>query len=260
MNLEQHWGMEGSGLIFAGQFHESDSYETKRTHGMKDWLVFYTLSGNGFIHTPNMKHACEAHQIAFLRNGTPHHYGTQKGSKWHFYWAHFQSLTEVRYLPEMEIWSQPIIHDLSRERIIQAFRHILHDSKESSGISRLLCEHAIREILLLSIQHHIIKRDPRIQNVLDLLHERMTERIQIEDLAQAVMLSPSRLTHLFKQEIGESIIQHLNRMRIKQAAVLMEQMGRSPSEAAQDVGFTDYNHFAALFRKQMGMSPRMYRG
>ncbi|MDQ4680213.1 helix-turn-helix domain-containing protein, partial [Stenotrophomonas maltophilia group sp. RNC7] len=104
------------------------------------------------------------------------------------------------------------------------------------------------------------KRDPRIQNVLDLLHERMTERIQIEDLAQAVMLSPSRLTHLFKQEIGESIIQHLNRMRIKQAAVLMEQMGRSPSEAAQDVGFTDYNHFAALFRKQMGMSPRMYRG
>ncbi|WP_195571451.1 helix-turn-helix domain-containing protein [Paenibacillus sp. 1001270B_150601_E10] len=255
---EQQWA-EDSGLIFAGQFQQFDSYETKRPHGMKDWLVCYTLSGEGFMRTPNTNITCKAHHITVLQSGTPHHYGTVKGSEWHFLWAHFQNLPEVRFLPEIEVWSQPITNDHSRERIVQAFRHIIHDSKEQFGINRLLCENAIREILLLSIQHLIVKRDPRVQNVLDLLHERMAERLQIEDLARAVMLSPSRLTHLFKQETGESIIQHLNRIRINQAVMLMDQMGRTPSEAAQDVGFTDYNHFAALFRKQIGLSPRAYR-
>ena len=41
-------------------------------------------------------------------------------------------------------------------------------------------------------------------------------------------------------------------MRIRHAALLMTHSGRTANEAAQDVGFNSYNHFADQFRKQYG--------
>jgi AraC family transcriptional regulator of arabinose operon len=39
----------------------------------------------------------------------------------------------------------------------------------------------------------------------------------------------------------------------------MEHMGRTATESALDVGFNNYNHFADLFRKAYGLSPRAFK-
>jgi AraC family transcriptional regulator, arabinose operon regulatory protein len=103
------------------------------------------------------------------------------------------------------------------------------------------------------------KMDSRVEQVLHMLSQKMKDAIRIDDLAKTVSLSPSRLSHLFKQETGESILETLNRMRLRQAALLLEHTDRTATEAALDVGFQNYNHFAQLFRKQFGISPRFYK-
>jgi AraC family transcriptional regulator of arabinose operon len=35
-------------------------------------------------------------------------------------------------------------------------------------------------------------------------------------------------------------------------------MSRTATEASLDVGFNNYNHFASLFRKMYGVSPRNF--
>jgi len=97
--------------------------------------------------------------------------------------------------------------------------------------------------------------EPRIEETLYLLAQRMQESVRVEELARSVGLSASRLSHLFKENTGESIVEALNRMRIKQASLLLAQTNRNAAEAAHDVGFTNYNHFTRQFRKYIGVTP-----
>jgi AraC family transcriptional regulator, arabinose operon regulatory protein len=244
--------------IFGGHFDENDTYRTRRPKGMSDWLIVYTLSGEGYFRTPTGEKRCGAGQIGLLRSGVPHEYGTMPGQRWNFFWAHFQKLSETEYLPQVEVLIHSLPDGYLRKRIYRTFQNLLHDSWDQSGFWNILCENSLREILLLIAQRLDKKLDPRIEQTLQLLTRSMKEEIRIDDLAKAVGLSSSRLSHLFKQEMGESVVEYFNHMRLRQAALLMEHMCRTATDASLDAGFNNYNHFAALFRKSYGISPRVY--
>lgn len=227
---------------------------------MRDRLLTFTLEGEGYFRVGGEEYRCRAGDVAVLRGEAPHEYGTVKGERWHFLWAHFPS-----WLPEAKLIEMDDIHVASidsaqrRERIERAFQRMLEDARLGLGRWEALCETALRELLLLAAEGQSRDMDARVEHVLLLLSSRMTETLRMEELAREVGLSVSRLSHLFKETTGESVLEALNRMRIKQAAQLLEYTGRTATEAAHDVGFHNYNHFASLFRKRMGISPSAYR-
>lgn len=245
--------------VFGDHFNEDDTYFIRRPNGMSDWLIVFTLGGSGYFRTPAGEKRCESGQIALLRAGVPHEYGTMPGQQWNFLWAHFNKLSENDYLPEEELLLHSLPDGSVRKRIYRTFMNLLHDSRDRSDFWNALCENSLREIILLIAQRLTKKHDTRIEHTLQLLSQLMKEEVRIDELAKAVGLSSSRLSHLFKQEMGKSIVEHLNQMRLKQASLLMKHMGRTATEASHDVGFNNYNHFAALFRKSYGMSPRNFQ-
>lgn len=246
------------GTVFGSHFDEDDTYRMRRQTGISDWLIFFTLGGEGYVRTPAGEQRCVAGQICFLRSGVPHEYGTVLGQRWNFVWAHFQKLSEIDYLPHDEAIVHTLPEGYLRKRVYRTFQNLLHDSLDRSGFWRTLCENSLKEIILLIAQRMEQKLDARIEQSLQILAQSMNTELRIADLAKSVGLSASRLSHLFKQETGESVLEHLNNKRLQQAALLMEHMGRSATEASLDVGFNNYNHFASLFRKSYGVSPRNY--
>jgi AraC family transcriptional regulator of arabinose operon len=247
------------GTIFAGHFNETDRYVTKRPEGMTDWLITFTLEGNGYFRTPSVEITCGAGDVCLLRSGAPHEYGTVSGGRWNFLWAHFPGLTETNYLPNEEVLFQSFGDEHTSNRIYQAFRYVLQDSREKRPFWQHLCENEIRGILMLMAERQKSRVDPRVEEALHYLSKHMRETLRIEDIAKAVGLSCSRLSHLFKRETGSTLVEALNKMRIHQAALLIQHSGRAATEVAYDVGFLNYNHFASLFRQFMGVSPKEYR-
>jgi AraC family transcriptional regulator of arabinose operon len=245
--------------LLAGHFLEPDTYVTKRPQGRSDWLLLFTLEGEGYIKNAGYEQSCRAGDLTLLRPGTPQHYGTQKNHTWDFVWVHFPPIfTETNLLPKEEQLTLTIESESIRERIYQAFTRILADSRERREFWFELCSSSLREILFIMAQKTSRKVDSRIEEVLHLLSQRMRQPIRIEDLAQTVRLSPSRLSHLFKNSTGYSIIDTLNRMRIQQAMLMLEHTERSASEVCYDVGFQNYNHFTNQFRKWYGMNPSTF--
>jgi AraC family transcriptional regulator of arabinose operon len=247
------------GVIISGHFHETETYVTRRPEGRGDWLILFTLEGEGYFRTPAGEKRCGAGDISLLKAGVPHQYGTCLGKNWHFVWVHFPHLLETALLPDEEVFISNVNSEYIRKRIYRSFKRVLRDSRERTGLWQELCETSIREILLLLAERLNQKIDPRVEQVMHILSQKMKDSIRIDDLAKTVCLSPSRLTHLFKQETGKSILETLNRMRLRQAALLLEHTDRTATEAALDVGFKNYNHFAELFRKHFGLSPRFYK-
>ncbi|MNZ85143.1 Arabinose operon regulatory protein [compost metagenome] len=251
----------GEGIVLAGHFHESDSYSTKRPHGMDDWLITYTLGGEGYFQVPGRDMLrCYTGDITLLKPGSPHEYGTAAGQTWQFVWAHFSPhMIEPSLLPEEPLSLHQIENEFTRKRLYRAFRRILSDSRERDTYWQELCISALQEILLLIGVRNRHKIDPRVKDTLHQLSLHMREPIRIDALARSVGLSPSRLSHLFKEHTGQSIIDTLNLMRIRQASLLLEHTSRTASEVCYDVGYHNYNHFINQFRKHYGMSPSSYQ-
>lgn len=72
-------------------------------------------------------------------------------------------------------------------------------------------------------------------------------------------ISEDHLTFCFRQELGATPIEYLQRYRVHQARLLLKDSERSISEIALDVGFSDSGYFSRIFRRISGMSPEAFR-
>ena len=80
-----------------------------------------------------------------------------------------------------------------------------------------------------------------------------------KEVAQVIGLSENYLSQIFRQELGISPWEYLNRYRIKQARELLAHTDESIASIAMEVGFEDPSYFGRVFHKITGLSPREYR-
>lgn len=263
MNLfdePSHYDGQSNGVFICGHFLVNDTYKTHRPNGMQDWLIAYTLSGEGYFITPTGHKTCSRGDIVLLRPGMAHQYGTEKGQLWNFIWAHFSSVSvEEQLLPLDSLFCHTIEPYSKQKRVHHAFRKILSDSRERHEYWHDLCLNSLREILILLRQERNHSLDPRVEEALHYLSIYMRNPVQIEELSKSIGLSASRMSHLFKEQTGLSVIDALNQMRIRQAALLLQHTYRSASEISYEVGFQNYNHFIRQFRKWIGTTPSSFK-
>jgi AraC-like DNA-binding protein len=82
--------------------------------------------------------------------------------------------------------------------------------------------------------------------------------VTADKLALQLRASSARLARAFRSELGVSLVQYRNRLRLERFFGLVEQQGGNFSEAAQTAGFGSYAQFHRIFRQQVGVTPREY--
>jgi len=82
-----------------------------------------------------------------------------------------------------------------------------------------------------------------------------THDISLNEIASRLYISPYYLSHIFKEETGDSPINYLIRRRIGEAKRLLLTTERSVGEIAEAVGYVNVNYFSTQFKKVTGHSP-----
>lgn len=101
--------------------------------------------------------------------------------------------------------------------------------------------------------------DPRIFTVTDYLTSHFAEAVTLEKAAEQVFLSPSRLSHLFKEKCGVDFSTFLAKLRVREAEALLRDTLLPIEEIALRSGFSDRSHFTSIFKKYNGLPPARYR-
>lgn len=99
----------------------------------------------------------------------------------------------------------------------------------------------------------------KLRRVLALMESRLDQEFHLEGLASEAGLSEFHFSRAFKSSTGFSPSRFLIRMRMDQAQRLLRETDRSIVEVSLDVGYSSPSHFAQLFRREVGVSPREYR-
>jgi len=92
-----------------------------------------------------------------------------------------------------------------------------------------------------------------------LIDERYEENWTVERLARTVGLSEKKLKAGFRALAGHTVHAYLREVRLAAAASMLDE-GRSVTEAAMAVGYTNLSHFSKSFRAAHQMLPREWAG
>jgi YesN/AraC family two-component response regulator len=137
-----------------------------------------------------------------------------------------KQLADRDTLEEIKIWYRQLY-----EAIVQVVNE-RKDSKQSEMVKQL--------VDYISIHY----RDPNLS---------------VESLADQVRLSPNHLRLIFKNQLGQSLSEHITDIRFKQAMRMLRETEERIKDIAEEVGFANPGYFYTSFKKYTGVSAAQYR-
>jgi AraC-like DNA-binding protein/mannose-6-phosphate isomerase-like protein (cupin superfamily) len=146
--------------------------------------------------------------------------------------------------------------DLSRtaDRHDPADRHLL-----DAGLRRVLGT-IVRELACDGgpVRSAADRRE-QIRPVLAYIDRHCRESITLDDVAEVVHVSPSRVRHVFKDVTGVGFKEYVTNVRVAEAKRLLLGSDVSVAEIARSVGYTNLHQFYRVFYRSSAMSPAEYR-
>ena len=99
----------------------------------------------------------------------------------------------------------------------------------------------------------------RLHWAMDYLQDHYAENLTVDRLARHACLSPFHFKRLFREFYNEPPYQYIRKLRLKKAADLLLR-GLPVNEVCRSVGWQDPSSFIRLFKKEMKVTPRAFRG
>lgn len=94
---------------------------------------------------------------------------------------------------------------------------------------------------------------------IDYIYEHLHQSITVNILSNEVGINTSYLSSLFKKETGIAVSQYIRNKRVEAAENMLRYSPYSPAEISEFLSFSSYSHFAGIFRKGTGLTPKEYR-
>lgn len=101
--------------------------------------------------------------------------------------------------------------------------------------------------------------DPRLARALQAIHAAPQGSHTLESLAGAAAMSRSAFATRFRELFGQTPMEYLREVRLREAARLLQQQELSVEAAAVRAGFASRSHFTRAFRRLFGKAPGAYR-
>jgi two-component system response regulator YesN len=81
----------------------------------------------------------------------------------------------------------------------------------------------------------------------------------LNDIADAVNLSPAYLSALYKKHTGQNITESVSNVRLETACYMLCHSSLSIKEIGDKTGYSNQYYFSSCFKKKMGVTPSEYR-
>ena len=99
----------------------------------------------------------------------------------------------------------------------------------------------------------------QITRAIDYIYHNLQKRLTTSDVAKALNINNSYLSHLFKKETGQCINHFIRQRKIQAAANMLKFSEYSYADISEYFCFSSQSYFIQCFRQEMGCTPKEYR-
>jgi len=173
-------------------------------------------------------------------------------------------LRDIERLPTDATLAEPTVDDAPLARQFLA----MHRELQDPAATTLARDTLLAEFMTSLITRHVarnrldrrpspIRRDAALRRACDLLRDRITESVTLDELAITANMSRFRFLRLFRDALGMPPHRFQVAQRIALARRMLES-GRSVGDTAVATGFADQSHLHRHFVRTLGITPGAY--
>lgn len=118
---------------------------------------------------------------------------------------------------------------------------------------------ALNEFIELVYSSQDARKATQIRPAINYIDANFDKQISLAEVAKASYLSVSRLAHIFKEQMGITIIDYLTSVRIDRAKQLLLATDQNCTEICFEVGYNNQSYFTRTFKELVGATPRQFR-
>lgn len=232
-----------------------------RPDGTGDWLFILFHDAGRVVFSDD---CCDVESGALVccPYGAGHRYG-QETAQWDHSWIHVDGPWVKDRLEECGVQDGSILkleHPGAMENCLwRLYEELTRHHHPDSVILKNVFHNWLRE-LMRDVNEGVSPFVPeKIRGVKQYLDQHACRPVTLQLLAEKSDISVPHLCAEFRRCYGDSPINYLIGLRLKQARYLLLDRGLSIGEIASRVGYDDIYHFSKLFKKHFGVSPRAMR-
>lgn len=149
------------------------------------------------------------------------------------------------------------------QTITGIFRQLILEHGSSAALSEELERLLVRQLLILIYRCVPVDFDSLHDGVVLAVKRQFenhyNESYTLETLASEFHISPSSLSHRFREITGTSVMNYLQSIRIASAKRMLAETDESIGQIVEACGFSDASNFTRTFRRLNGLSPSAFR-
>lgn len=138
-------------------------------------------------------------------------------------------------------------------------------SRNGGKSTRIVQLHVAQLLLKLSEAYEentytkSVKSIVHIRKAISYIQSHYFDDVKIDKLAKHVGVHTNYLQRIFKENMNETIVDYLTKIRIEKAKELLSSTDIAIIDICLYVGINSRQYFTYLFKKHLGMTPRQYR-
>ena len=137
------------------------------------------------------------------------------------------------------------------------FLSLLYQEQDLDTLCMTLQE--VLESFMQTIFYEKDKGNLHIRKALSYIAQHYNSHLEIAQVADHVGLSPGYFSTLFRESVGVSFREHLNRVRVEESKQLLLSTDYSLADIAVAIGFPDQSYYCKIFKKTVGLTPGKFR-
>ena len=239
-------------------FCDSNLYVDREKHF--DCLMCYIFNGSLTIGNGDHMYTAKAGDVALLDCSIPHKYYCGNGAEFVFlHYSGNNSVELTRHLVKRNggnVFSVPMAEKIKEVsmNLIARLKNMqpVGDEEYSLSVYTVLC------YLTYSDSRGDVY-DGYISRAVKYIDENVTQKITLDDIAEAVHISKYYLSRLFKQEMGMPPMAYVSTTKLNAAKTLLKTTKLSVVDIAYKLGYTSSASFINIFTQHVGMSPSQFR-
>lgn len=228
------------------------------------FLIHYVHAGRGKFTTRGTAHSLKAGQAFFITPGEEHWYQADAVEPWEYWWFAFKPsgggdslcrLFSLSRLPAVIELSEPLLF----EELYRRCWGMLTGSEAATAAGIMAALLNLMENLFSGCESLPKWEGDLWSRYEDFVTAGYGDPMTVEQIAHSLGMSRSSLHRLVRKHTGVSPKEHLTRLRMEAAQILLKDMDRPIYQVASLVGYQEYQSFERQFRTSFEMTPRAYR-
>ncbi len=225
-----------------------------------DIMLNVFLEGKGYY--KNQKLNCEitAGSVAiFLPDDPGVLYSDKKNPYSHYYCRFNGSFAKEFSHRIINAWGKQIFFSEKMADLVLILRKMKPEFRQNIGQTMRSQDGFLMQILLQLLDNSAVDKPNRHIGFIQYLESRISQNIDIEEMANTFHLSIRHLNRIFKSKINMSIHQYHEMIRIQLSKTLLKNTSLSIQEISLRVGYQDALYFSRIFKKNTQNAPLVWR-